>query len=173
MALPKDYEDQDCSMARALEVIGERWTLLIVRDAFYGVRRFSDFIAHLDIPRAVLTARLTALVRDGVLERVAGSGKREEYALTEKGERLWPILRSLMNWGDAYYSPEGARRVLRHDADGGVLDDAGRCERCGAVVGADGTRVEPGPGLDRGRRRADPVSAAFGESRRLLEPLRP
>jgi DNA-binding HxlR family transcriptional regulator len=171
VALPKDYDDQDCSMAKALEVIGERWTLLIVRDAFYGVRRFSDFIAHLDIPRAVLTARLAALVNDGVLERAPGPGKRDEYALTDKGKRLWPILRSLMNWGDAYYSPAGVRRVLRHDADGGTLDDAGRCRRCRAVVTAADTRVEPGPGLDRAP-RADPVSAAFAEPKRLLESLR-
>ena len=67
--LGKDYERQDCSLARALEVIGERWTLLIVRDAFYGVRRFNDFHAHLDLPKAVLSARLSGLVEDGILAR--------------------------------------------------------------------------------------------------------
>src|SRR2546423_15667325 len=67
--LGKDYEGQDCSLARALEVVGERWTLLIVRDAFYGVRRFSDFAAHLDIPRAVLSDRLAGLVEDGLMQR--------------------------------------------------------------------------------------------------------
>src|SRR5574341_808466 len=67
--LGKDYERQDCSLARALEVIGERWTLLIVRDAFYGVRRFSDFQAHLDVPKAVLSDRLAGLVEEGILQR--------------------------------------------------------------------------------------------------------
>src|ERR1700690_1478964 len=67
--LGKDYQRQDCSLARALEVVGERWTLLIVRDAFYGVRRFNDFQAHLDIPKAVLSDRLNGLVEDGILER--------------------------------------------------------------------------------------------------------
>lgn len=67
MALGTDYAQQDCSLARALEVVGERWSMLIVRDAFYGVSRFNDFLAHLDIPRAVLTARLRTLVEAGVL----------------------------------------------------------------------------------------------------------
>ncbi|MBV8713141.1 MAG: helix-turn-helix transcriptional regulator, partial [Solirubrobacterales bacterium] len=67
--LGKDYEAQDCSLARALEVIGERWTLLILRDAFFGVRRFNDFHVHLDIPKAVLSDRLSGLVEDGILER--------------------------------------------------------------------------------------------------------
>ena len=73
MALPKDYTGQGCSLARTLEVVGERWTLLIVRDAFFGVRRFGDFAAHLAIPRAVLTHRLSALVTDGVLAVAPGS----------------------------------------------------------------------------------------------------
>src|SRR6202046_4743982 len=67
--LGKEYERQDCSLARTLEVIGERWTLLIIRDAFYGVRRFNDFQAHLDVPKAVLSDRLNGLVEDGILER--------------------------------------------------------------------------------------------------------
>src|SRR5881409_104343 len=95
--LGKDYEGQDCSLARALEVVGERWTLLIVRDAFFGVRRFGDFAAQLGIPRAVLTSRLKALVREGVLVR-----ENAEYRLTDKGVALWPVVRALMGWGDAF-----------------------------------------------------------------------
>jgi DNA-binding HxlR family transcriptional regulator len=68
--LGKDYENQDCALARALEVVGERWTMLIVRDAFYGVRRFNDFQAHLDIPKAVLSDRLAGLVDEDILERI-------------------------------------------------------------------------------------------------------
>src|SRR6201996_7486183 len=96
MALPKDYTGEGCSLARALEVVGERWTLLIVRDAFFGVRRFSDFAAHLDIPRAVLTHRLAALVGAGVLAAAPGPHGHDEYSLTAKGLDLWPVVRSLL-----------------------------------------------------------------------------
>ena len=99
MALPKDYADERCSLARALEVVGERWTLLIVRDAFFGVRRFGDFAAHLEIPRAVLTSRLTALVEADVLTLVPGAHGHDEYALTGKGLDLWPVVRSMLAWG--------------------------------------------------------------------------
>src|ERR1700684_1298963 len=107
MALPSDYSRQACSMARSLEIVGERWTLLILRDAFYGVRRFGDFVAHLDIPRAVLTARLRALIKEGVLERVPAESGRDEYKLTDKGTKLWPVVRDLMAWGDEFYAPAG------------------------------------------------------------------
>ncbi|GAB3894515.1 hypothetical protein GCM10029964_073090 [Kibdelosporangium lantanae] len=101
MALPSTYADRNCSLARALEIVGERWTLLIVRDAFYGVRRFGDFATQLGIPRAVLTNRLKLLVREDVLTRDDDG----EYRLTDKGIELWPIIRSMMAWGDAFYSP--------------------------------------------------------------------
>ena len=118
-------------MARSLEVIGERWTLLIVRDAFYGVRRFSDFRDHLDIPRAVLSERLNLLVEHGILARSAAASGRDEYALTEKGERLWPTMRSLMAWGNEYYmpgplAPQDHPRRLR-----GVVGDAGYAPHAG------------------------------------------
>ena len=92
--LGKDYQRQDCSLARALEAIGERWTLLIVRDAFYGVRRFSDFQAHLDVPKAVLSDRLSGLVDDGILERRPDPDRtgRHLYELTAAGRDLWPVL---------------------------------------------------------------------------------
>ena len=95
MGLPREYLDQECGLARSLEIVGERWTLLIIRDAFYGVRRFSDFRDHLGIPRAVLTERLNFLVEQGVLERLTASSGRDEYALTDKGVRLWPAIWSL------------------------------------------------------------------------------
>src|ERR1700754_3218714 len=108
MPLPNDYAAQrNCSISRALEIVGERWTLLIVRDAFYGVRRFGEFVAQLGIPRAGLAARLRALVEEGILDRVPGSGpgRRDEYELTVKGVELWPVLRELMAWGDEFYAP--------------------------------------------------------------------
>jgi DNA-binding HxlR family transcriptional regulator len=172
MPLPSDYSAQTCSVARSLEVLGERWTLLIVRDAFFGVRRFGDFVAHLDIPRAVLTARLKALVEEGVLARVPGESGRDQYELTEKGTKLWPVVRDLMAWGDEFYAPAGPLRILRHDADDGVLDAHGRCATCGAIVPAAETTMEPGPGFGRGDRRDDAVSRAIARPRRLLEPVR-
>ena len=119
MALPKDYADDRCSLARALEVVGERWTLLIVRDAFFGVRRFGDFAAHLEIPRAVLTSRLAALVEAGVLALVPGAHGHDEYALTGKGRDLWPVGPLAAGLGDEHYSDIGPRRVFRHAADDG------------------------------------------------------
>jgi DNA-binding HxlR family transcriptional regulator len=147
-------------------VIGERWTLLIVRDAFYGVRRFGDFATQLGIPRAVLTNRLKALVEEDVLTR-----DDDGYRLTAKGIELWPVVSALMNWGDTFYSPAGPVRVQRHDTDGGVLDTDGRCPVCGALVPVPEIRVEPGPGFAPDD-DTDPVSRAINApGRRLLEPI--
>ena len=172
MALPKDYADDRCSLARALEVVGERWTLLIVRDAFFGVRRFSDFAAHLDIPRAVLTSRLAALVAEGVLALEPGAHGHDEYALTAKGRGLWPVVRSLLAWGDDHYSEIGPRRVFSHAADDGAVGPDGVCADCGAVVSSADLVVAPGPGQDAVAPRHDPVTVALSAPHRLLEPLR-
>ena len=172
MPLPNDYAGQKCSAARTLEVIGERWTLLIVRDAFYGVKRFGDFAAHLDIPRAVLTNRLNSLIQEGVLERVPGPGAREEYGLTDKGTKLWSVVRDLMAWGDEFYSERGPRRVFHHADDDGVLDANGRCQTCGAQAGVADTIVVPGPGYEPSVHDGGMIDAAFARPRRLLEPIR-
>ncbi|QIQ05678.1 winged helix-turn-helix transcriptional regulator [Streptomyces liangshanensis] len=173
MTLPSTYADANCSLARALEVVGERWTLLIVRDAFHGVRRFGDFATQLKIPRAVLTNRLKLLVREGVLTREDHAAAGVEYRLTDKGVGLWPAVRVLMDWGDEHYSPGGPRRALRHDQDGGLLDREGRCEGCGLTVPVPDIRIEPGPGFDTAVPVPDPVSRAMNTPRRLLEPLTP
>jgi DNA-binding HxlR family transcriptional regulator len=172
MALPRDYEGQACSLARTLEVVGERWTLLILRDAFYGVRRFGDFVGHLRIPRAVLTDRLKSLAAADVLIRVARAGHRVEYELTEKGLSLWPVVRALVAWGDDYYAPTGPRRIFRHTADDAPLDPTGRCTRCDAVVPVEDTVVAPGPGLAAPTEDDDPVSAALVRPHRMLTSLR-
>jgi DNA-binding HxlR family transcriptional regulator len=131
--LGKDYRGQLCSVARALEVIGERWTLLIVRDALLGLTRFSEFQRSLGIARNVLADRLERLVREGVLER-RGSG-HPEYVLTDKGRRLEPTIFQLMNWGDEFYvAPTGPPRVAVHRECGGRVDHELECERCGARV---------------------------------------
>src|SRR4051812_48345335 len=121
MALPRDYPDENCPIARALEVVGERWTLLIVRDAFYGVRRFTDLQTHLGIPKAVLAQRLALLVQQGILDTAATVGGRDEYVLTSKGQALWPVLRALTHWGAENYQTAQQRRRFAHTECGGIL----------------------------------------------------
>jgi DNA-binding HxlR family transcriptional regulator len=171
MALPSDYTGQACSLARSLEVIGERWTLLVLRDAFYGVTRFNDFAAHLKLPRAVLTARLTSLVEAGVLERVCVRTKRSEYLLTAKGLALWPVLLSMISWGDEFYAAAGPRRLFLHDTDGAPLGVGGVCTDCGQSVGPADVILAPGPGLEPVTPDSDNVTKALTHPRRLLAPI--
>jgi DNA-binding HxlR family transcriptional regulator len=169
--LPREYTAQTCSLARTLEVVGERWTLLILRDAFYGVRRFSDF-ATIGIPRAVLTDRLNGLVDAGLLSRV-GEGRRAHYELTPKGISLWPTVYTLMAWGDEHYAAGGPRRIFVHADDDGPLGPTGVCETCGKLVPVQDTLVTPGPGLEPPHADEAPIRAALRSPHRLLEPLRP
>jgi DNA-binding HxlR family transcriptional regulator len=143
---------------------------LIVRDVFYGVRRFSDFLVHLRIPRAVLTERLAGLVAAGILERVAGPGGHDEYATTAKGRALWPAVHCLTEWGDTYYAVNGRRRLFVHTECGTEVDATGACPACGVTVDLDGLTVAPGPGL-AGENIADPVTAALSSPHPMLEPL--
>ena len=171
MPLPSDYATQSCPLARALELIGERWTLLIVRDLFFGVHRFGALVEHLDIPRAVLSARLDALVEQGVVERRPYRPGRDEFHLTARGRELWPILHALMEWGDrARPAPGGPRRLFLHATCGGELTAAGDCPACAVTPEAADVTTRPGPGRDPVRRR-DPVSRALREPHRLLTPL--
>jgi DNA-binding HxlR family transcriptional regulator len=116
--LKRDYEGQNCSIARALEVVGERWTLLIIRDALLGLRRFEQFQESLGIARNVLTDRLNRLVEEGILERVRYSERPEryEYRLTRRGRELNIALAGLRQWGDKYASKRPPR-LLRRKAD--------------------------------------------------------
>jgi DNA-binding HxlR family transcriptional regulator len=170
MALGKDYATQECSIARALEIVGERWTLLVVRDALYGVRRYNDFLVHLGIPRAVLAARLQTLTAEGILEkrRYQQSPPRDEYVLTETGIALWPTLRALGLWGREHFT-ETQLRYFRHVDCGTELGQYGQCPACGIVVPVEDVVMEPGQGLDPDP--ADPVSRALLKPKRLLEPL--
>lgn len=168
MPLGKDYDSQDCSLARSLELLGERWTLLIVRDALYGVRRFSDFLARLDCPKAVLSERLRVLVAAGVLEKrpYGDSPARSEYVLTGKGADLWPAIYHLGRWSQVYEGAE-AQRLFFHAECGTRLTGPVDCPDCGAVAVGD-IEMRPGPGA----RRTDPVSRALAGPRRMLEPVR-
>ncbi|MFF5024976.1 winged helix-turn-helix transcriptional regulator [Streptomyces collinus] len=170
MALGKDYATQECSIARALEVVGERWTLLVVRDALFGVRRYNDFLVHLGIPRAVLSARLKALTEEGVLEkrRYQEAPPRDEYVVTERGVALWPALRALGLWGREHFQ-ENQLRAFQHARCGTELGPYGECPACGTFVPPADVLMVPGPGLDPDP--ADPVSRALLKPKRLLEPL--
>ena len=142
------YEAQVCSIARTLELVGERWTLLIVRDAFLGVRRFGDFADRLGIARNVLQDRLGRLVESGILEKVPYSERplRYEYRLTDMGRDLWPSLHALMQFGDRYLAPDGPPAIPVHRGCGGELDDRRVCRRCHAPLELGDVEMRPGPG---------------------------
>ena len=168
--LGKDYEGQECALASTLEVLGERWTLLIVRDAFFGVRRYSDWVARLDIPRAVLSERLRGLVDHGILVKRddPDHAGRHLYELTAAGEELWPPLHALIAWGDRHRRP--STNTYRHAACETELGPGATCPRCGVVAPPADVLVVPRPTGARGR--TDPVSLAIrGRTRRLLEPV--
>ena len=146
------YDTQVCSAARALEVVGERWTLLILRDVFLGVRRFDAIQRDLGIARNVLTARLDKLVAEGVLERRPYSERplRHEYRLTDKGSDLWPVVMALVQWGDRHVpTPGGPPVVFEHEGCGGAVDEHRLCERCGAALDARDVRAYAGPGAPK------------------------
>ncbi len=175
--LGNTYAGQDCTIARALEVLGERWTLLVLRDALYGVRRFSDFADHLDIPRAVLTDRLRKLVANGLLVRgTAGNdGGGVSYELTEAGKATWPVVHSLAQWGLAW-APKaangGAPRVFRHARCGTQLDSLGFCPACGITPDVAGVMTTKEL-LPSAPRRTDRVSTVLArpEPHRMLAPI--
>jgi DNA-binding HxlR family transcriptional regulator len=147
--LRSDYDGQTCSIARSLELVGERWTILIIRDAFLGRRRFEEFQRSLGIARNILQSRLERLVDAGILrrERYQEHPPRDEYRLTEKGVDLWPVIVDLLQWGDRHASgPEGPPVLLRHRGCGGDLDERRRCRRCGAELGPREVEALPGPG---------------------------
>jgi DNA-binding HxlR family transcriptional regulator len=170
MPLGTDYPGQSCSLARTLESVGERWTLLILRDLFFGVRRFSDLQRHLDIPRAVLTSRLNALVADGIVERRPYRRGRDEFVLTPSGEELWPAVHALMQWGERHRSPAGPRRLFSHTVCGTDLTATGYCPACDRTPGPAELEMRLGPGTTAPL-RDDPVTLALREPHRLMQPL--
>jgi DNA-binding HxlR family transcriptional regulator len=146
--LPRDYADQHCSIAATLEIVGDRWTLLILRDACAGIRRFADFQASLGLSRTVLSERLGRLVEEGLLERrrYGERPERYEYVLASKGAELWPALKALMTWGDRHVMDGRPPVIHRHRQCGGLVDGRSSCARCGAPVELADVEREPGPG---------------------------
>jgi DNA-binding HxlR family transcriptional regulator len=155
--LQRDYPDQVCSIARSLEIVGERWTLLILRDALLGLERFDEFQQKLGIASNVLTNRLKLLCNEGVLERVPDAERpgRPKYILTDKGRELAPALIVLMKWGDRHYpTPGGPPRLTLHAGCGGNISADFRCDRCRKRVGRGEIELPAGPGAPRGEHAA-------------------
>jgi DNA-binding HxlR family transcriptional regulator len=145
------YSAENCSIRRTLDVVGEKWTLLVLREAFYGLRRFDDFQRAIGCARNILSARLATLVEHGILERrryqEPGSRSRAEYRLTDKGRELFPALVALLQWGDRWTAdPEGAAVELRHDGCGAPIIVELRCTAGHGPLTERETTPEPGPG---------------------------
>ena len=147
--LHNTYAGQTCSIARTLEMVGERWTLLILRDAFLGVRRFDDFQRSLGIARNVLNTRLQRLVDSGLLERRRYQERPErfEYRMTEMALDLWPAVVALMEFGDKHLAGEqGPPMLMHHRGCGGRVLSSRTCADCGAELSARDVVAVPGPG---------------------------
>jgi DNA-binding HxlR family transcriptional regulator len=142
-------EEEPCSLARTVAVIGDRWSLLILRECFLRKRRFEAFQASLGITRHLLAERLKKLVRFGVLRRIPyqESPKRYEYILTQKGLDLYPIIMSIVHWGNVHMVDARGRPMLHeHKSCGKLFDPVMTCSECGEPIAAKGVHVHPGPG---------------------------
>ena len=144
----KSFSDMHCSVAQCLEVVGEWWTMLIVRDAFLGVTRFDQFQERLGISRNVLNQRLAHLVEKGIFDKVAYSEHppRYDYRLTDMGRDLWPVLTTMRQWGDRYLAPDGPPLELVHKGCDHEAAMVLTCAACGERVGPRDVRAVPGPG---------------------------
>jgi DNA-binding HxlR family transcriptional regulator len=148
-----DWSADNCSIARTLDVVGEKWTFLVLREAFQGVRRFDDFRVRTAIPRQVLSDRLKSLVEGGLLRREPyreeGRRQRHEYRLTDAGLELYPVLAALLAWGDAHLGdPEGPSMVLEHRGCGERMHLEMRCA-VGHLLTPRDVGGRPGPGAHR------------------------
>jgi DNA-binding HxlR family transcriptional regulator len=144
----KSFADMHCSVAQCLEVVGEWWSMLIIRDAFLGVTRFDDFQQRLGIARNILNQRLTRLVEQGVLDKFAYSDHplRYDYRLTVKGRDLWPIITAMRQWGDKYAAPDGPPLKVKHKKCGKISQAVMTCSACGEPLTARDVRAVAGPG---------------------------
>ena len=142
-----ELSGEPCSIARSLAVIGDRWTLLLLRDAFLGVRRFEDFERRLGISRGIIAERLKRLVGEGVLRREPYQDHpvRHEYRLTDKGLALHPVIMTIVHWGDAHYAGvEGPPLIHRHKGCGCDFRPVLSCSECGGSVTARDVEVRAG-----------------------------
>jgi DNA-binding HxlR family transcriptional regulator len=146
-----DYDTQNCTIGAALAIVGEKWTFLVLREAFNGVRRFDDIQRRTGAPRQILSDRLARLVAEGLLRKVpyreAGQRGRSEYRLTEKGLALYPLIVALLEWGDRYaVSPAGPMVELAHRDCGAPVELQLRCTKGHRLASAREVTAAPGPG---------------------------
>ena len=147
--LGRTYERENCSAARALELVGERWSLLIIRNAvFAGMTQFSDFERRLGVAPNILAKRLDRFMADGLMERRGG----REYVLTDKGRELGTVIIALTEWGDRWAAPQGPPVLFEHEGCGGPVHVHARCDGCGRKPAAADVVAVTGPGADPHRR---------------------
>jgi DNA-binding HxlR family transcriptional regulator len=145
-----ELAEMNCSIARPASVLGDAWTLMILRQAFNGIKRFEDFQQSLGISRSLLSERLGRLVDAGILRREPYKDEvrtRDRYRLTEMGLDLYPVLMALREWGDRYMADDGPPVQVRHRDCGGEPNLELRCSKCGEEVGARDAEALPGPGV--------------------------
>jgi DNA-binding HxlR family transcriptional regulator len=162
-------EDEACSMARTISVIGDRWTLLILRDCFLRVRRFEEFQARLGVTRPILARRLRQLVEDFVLAKVPYQQRplRYEYRLTQKGLDLYPIVMAIVHWGDIHMSGKKGRPLLhQHLGCGKTFDPVVVCSECGEPLDPKRVHVHRGPGAASPRNLPRDLHVPAGKRRR-------
>jgi DNA-binding HxlR family transcriptional regulator len=156
----KSFAEMHCSVAQCLEVVGEWWSMLILRDAFLGVTRFDQFHERLGISRNILNQRLGHLVEAGVLVKVPYSDHppRYDYRLTDKGRDLWPVLTTMRQWGDKHAAPDGPPLEVMHKGCGEISDAVLTCSSCGEPISAREVRAAAGPGaVEAIAGKADPI----------------
>ncbi len=146
----KSFDHMNCSLAQTLNVIGERWTLLILRDAFFGAKRFGQFEKSLGVAKNILTSRINLLVDEGILEkRESAEGAHSEYVLTEKGWDLQPVLLSMTHWGDKYKPDKrGKRLTFVERATGKPIREMSAVSKDGRQLRPRDIRAKAGPALD-------------------------
>jgi DNA-binding HxlR family transcriptional regulator len=144
----KSFSEMHCSIAQCLEVVGERWSLLIVRDVFLGVTRFDEIQQRLGISRNILNQRLAHLVEQGILVKVPYSQHppRYDYKITVRGRDLWPVITAMRQWGDRHAAPDGPPLQLIHRDCGEIADAHLACSVCGEAIDAGNVKSVPGPG---------------------------
>lgn len=148
-----DFSQMRCPVARSMAVLGERWAMLVLREAFYGTTRFDEFERNLGIAPNILSARLKDLTEHGLLEKTPGPGARHEYRLTEKGRDFFPAYLALKAWADRWMTgPEGPLVVLEEAATGRLVEAPPVLSSAGAPLRPEDVRVLPGPGAGRATR---------------------
>ncbi len=147
----EDFKHLECPLARSLDIIGEWWSLLIVRDLFYGITTFDLLCQDLGIARNILATRLKKLTDRGIIEKQADAAKprRQSYCLTRKGKDLFPVIMALVAWGNTWEVPQGPPITFRHLPDGHTVQPLLICGHCGDPLHAGEIRAEKGPGLKR------------------------